>query len=202
MAQLDRIQLSGVTYFFQDASAATKSELSALAESVDTVLSGYATTASVANDFNDVVYDSNTKRINFKHGNTVIAYVDATDFVKDGMVSNVEIKTISGASYLAITFNSDAGKEEIDIALTDIFNPSNYYTKQEVDVALSGKQETLVAGSGITISGNVISSNGTAIVIDTQMDDQSTNPVQNRVITAAIDGLVQPRVSGTTLIFD
>lgn len=202
MAQLDRIQLSGVTYFFQDASAATKSELSALAESVDTVLSGYATTASVANDFNNVVYDSNTKRINFKHGNTVIAYVDATDFVKDGMVSNVEIKTISGASYLAITFNSDAGKEEIDIALTDIFNPSNYYTKQEVDAALSGKQETLVAGSGITISGNVISSNGTAIVIDTQMDDQSTNPVQNRVITAAIDGLVQPRVSGTTLIFD
>ena len=34
---------------------------------------------------------------------------------------------------------------------------SNYYTKQETDAALSGKQDTLSAGSGVSISGNVIS---------------------------------------------
>jgi hypothetical protein len=49
------------------------------------------------------------------------------------MVDNVEIKVIDGKKYLAITFNTDAGKEEIDIELDDIFNPDNYYTKDEVD---------------------------------------------------------------------
>ena len=90
--------------------------------------------------FGAVNYDSQTKRINFYNtstGGTVLGYVDATDFIKDGMVSNVEIKTItSGGSQvevIAITFNADAGKEEIDIPLTDVFDPNNYYTKTEVD---------------------------------------------------------------------
>lgn len=83
----------------------------------------------------DAVYDSETKRINFKHGETVIAYIDATSFVKDGMVSNVEI---TGGN-LVITFNTDAGHEPISIALTDIFNPANYYTKTDIDTALGNK---------------------------------------------------------------
>ena len=94
----------------------------------------------VKNFFGAVNYDSQRKRINFYNtstGGTVLAYVDATDFIKDGMVSNVEIKTItSGGSQvevIAITFNADAGKEEIDIPLTDVFDPNNYYTKTEVD---------------------------------------------------------------------
>ena len=66
------------------------------------------------------------------------------------MVDTVSIKVISGASYLAITFNSDAGKEEIDIPLTDIFNPSNYYTKAEID-AIESAQDVKIN----TISGNV-----------------------------------------------
>ena len=96
--------------------------------------------SDVENFFGAVNYDSQTKRINFYNtstGGTVLGYVDATDFIKDGMVSNVEIKTItSGGSQvevIAITFNADAGKEEIDIPLTDVFDPNNYYTKSEVN---------------------------------------------------------------------
>ena len=37
---------------------------------------------------------------------------------------------------------------------------SNYYTKAETDAALSGKQDTLTAGSGVSISGDVISVTG------------------------------------------
>ena len=101
--------------------------------------------ADVANFFGAVNYDSNSKRINFYNtstGGTVLAYVDATDFIKDGMVDNVEIKTIQSGgtdvTVLAITFNSDAGKQEIDIPISQIFDSSNYYTKAQTESYVSG----------------------------------------------------------------
>ena len=84
---------------------------------------------NVEDYFDGAEYDSNTRRINFKHGNTIKAYIDATAFIKDGMVENVEISN----GNLVITFNTDAGKQPISIPLTDIFNPSNYYTKTDAD---------------------------------------------------------------------
>ena len=51
----------------------------------------------------------------------------------DGMIENVSIETISGVSYLVIDFNTASGKEDIQIPLTDIFDPSNYYTKAQID---------------------------------------------------------------------
>lgn len=107
-----------------------------------TVSNGVASiTASipdVANYFDEVAYDSGTKRINFKHGETIKKYIDATDFIKDGMVDSVEIATPesgdnAGVSCLVVTFNTDAGKEDIEIPLSSIFNPTNYYTKSETD---------------------------------------------------------------------
>ena len=89
--------------------------------------------------FDDVEYDSNTKRINFKKNSSVIDYVDATDFIKDGMVSSV---TVSNGN-LVISFNTEAGREDIELALTQIFNPSNYYDKTAADAKfLSGYTET------------------------------------------------------------
>ena len=89
--------------------------------------------------FDDVEYDSGTKRINFKKNSSVIDYVDATDFIKDGMVSSV---TVSNGN-LVISFNTEAGKEDIELALTQIFNPNNYYDKTTADGKfLSGFTET------------------------------------------------------------
>lgn len=126
-----------------------------------------ADASAITEFFDGAVYDSNTKRINFKHGETVKAYIDATDFVKDGMVSNVEIKTItSGASQvevLAITFNSDSGKEEIDIPIADIFDASNYYTKTDTDNKISQ------ATSGKADSSDVYTKTQTDNKIDTEL---------------------------------
>ena len=125
---------------------------------IDASISGKADVSAITNFFGAVNYDSNTKRINFYNESTtgqVLAYVDATDFIKDGMVDNVEIKTISGTSYLAITFNSDSGKEEIDISLTDIFDPSNYYNKQEVDNLVSAATDDMATQTWVGEQGYI-----------------------------------------------
>ena len=102
--------------------------------------------ADVEGFFGAVNYDSQTKRINFYNtstGGTVLGYVDATDFIKDGMVSNVEIKEVTGkGTCLVITFNSDSGKQAIEIPISQIFNADNYYTKDEVDAELAKKADT------------------------------------------------------------
>lgn len=178
MANIDKLKLNGVDYTIVDSTVASQ------------IANG------TANFFDGAVYDSNTKRINFYHGSTsdsanIKAYIDATAFVKDGMVDNVEISN----GYLVITFNTDAGKQAINIALTDIFNPANYYTKTEVDTALGGKQATLVSGTNIkTINnqnilgeGNITIDPGTQVTVDSELSTSSENPVQNKVITGALN---------------
>ena len=97
-------------------------------------------------------YDSTAKAIKFYDiassaittATTAVATVDATAFIKDGMVSSASVSN----GKLVITFNADAGKENISIPITDIFNASNYYTtantysKTEVNSLLNGKSNT------------------------------------------------------------
>lgn len=104
---------------------------------------GYLTShQSLSDVFADVAYDSNSKQINFygkgdtSHTN-VIGSISAADFIKDGMISNVEIKDVdlSGTSTtcLVITFNTESNKEDINIPISKIFNATNYYTKTDID---------------------------------------------------------------------
>lgn len=102
---------------------------------------------------NDAKYDKYNKRINFLHGETVIAWIDATDFIKDGMVSSVKI--VDG--YLVIQFNTDAETEPITIKLSDIFNPDNYYTKEQVDekVTVIETRVTTLEQEDVYITGQI-----------------------------------------------
>lgn len=87
---------------------------------------------------NNGSYNSTTKKIELKHDNTVLAQIDATDFIKDGMVSDVAISS----GNLVITFNTDSGKQPISIPLVDIFDPANYYDKTATDQLLAAKANT------------------------------------------------------------
>lgn len=70
-----------------------------------------------------------------------------------------------------------------------------YYTESEVDTALSGKQATLVSGTNIkTInhtsllgSGNISIQGGGSVTVDSALSTTSENPVQNKVITGALN---------------
>ena len=83
------------------------------------------------NKFDDVDYDSSAKTINFYAEGSVVKSLDATPFIKDGMIDRVYIDT--DTQELVIVWNAASGKEETRIPLSSIFNPDNYYTKDEID---------------------------------------------------------------------
>ena len=100
----------------------------ALGEETDRAVG--AETALKRNTFANAEYVASEKMIYLSNGfGEVIDSIDCTDFVIDGMVENV---SLSG-NILTITFNTDAGKQNIDIDLTEFINPQNYYTKTETD---------------------------------------------------------------------
>ena len=100
----------------------------ALGEETDRAIN--AETALKRNSFADAEYVASEKTIYLSNGfGEVIDSIDCTDFVIDGMVESV---SLSG-NILTITFNTDAGKQSIDIDLTEFINPQNYYTKAETD---------------------------------------------------------------------
>ena len=136
---------------------------------------GYLTQhQSLAGLFADVEYVSSAKTINFyDQGNNLVGQVDATDFIKDGMVDTVQI---SGSS-LVITFNTDAGKQDIVIALTDIFNPENYYTKAEVDAEITGATQGLATE-------NYVDSAISAVTSDAPSKAWVTGDTETRIATA------------------
>ena len=82
-------------------------------------------------------YDSTGKKIQLLGiEDALIAEVNAADFIKDGMVSNVSFD--SASKILTITFNTDSGKEAIPVDLSSL-----------VDI--------YTAGNGIDITKNVVS---------------------------------------------
>lgn len=85
-------------------------------------------------------YDSNSKKILLKNkANTTLAEIDAKAFIKDGMVSQVEVSN----GNLVITFNTDAGKNPISVPISDIFDANNYYTKTEADSTFLTSHQSL-----------------------------------------------------------
>lgn len=151
---------------------------------VQNAISGKADATDLAVYADAVKYNSTSHYVEFYHngtGGTKVFEYDASPFIIDGMVDNVEI--VNGN--LVISFNTDAGKQDISIPLTSIFDPSNYYTTAQTDsaidaavsgkvdtstyetytgataTALAGKQDTLVSGTNIkTVGGNSLLGSG------------------------------------------
>jgi len=187
--------------------------------------------ADVEGFFGAVNYDSNSKRINFYNtstGGTVLAYIDASDFVKDSFLESVTIenRVISGESVPCLVFvwNTESGIEETVIPLSGIFDPNNYYTKTEIDnivtaitedieEATSGKADT----TAVTQINDALTAHTSNSDIHVTTSDKSTwSGKQDALVSGTniktINGTsilgsgnleVQtlPTVQGTTLIF-
>ena len=189
--------------------------------------------ADIAGLFGNVNYDKTTQRINFYHestGGTVLAYIDASDFVKDAFLDTVvvENRVIEGESVpcLVFTWNTDAGKSETVIPIGGTFDPSNYYTKTEIDnivtaitedidEATSGKADT----SAVTQINDALTAHTSNSDIHVTTTDKSTwSGKQDALVSGTniktingtsilgsgnleIEGGNKVEVSGTTLVF-
>lgn len=81
----------------------------------------------------NLTYNTETKKINLEgFDSSIIASIDATTFIKDGMINTVELVTDPEShdpgTYLVITFNTDAGKDAIYLDVTgliDVYQGTN-----------------------------------------------------------------------------
>lgn len=184
--------------------AYTSSTETALSGKLDTSVfetySGNVDTA-LASKFAGATWNSTDKKIYFYDNasatGTALAYIDGTDFVKDGFLQSVTIenKTISGESVPCLVFiwNTDAGIQETDIPLSGIFDPTNYvdvstftaYTAA-TDATLSGKADTTAVTQDI------------ASAVSGKVDTTTFNTYSGSVETA-LSGKQETLVSGTNI---
>lgn len=184
--------------------AYTSSTETALSGKLDTSVfetySGNVDTA-LASKFAGATWNSTDKKIYFYDNasatGTALAYIDGTDFVKDGFLQSVTIenKTISGESVPCLVFiwNTDAGIQETDIPLSGIFDPTNYvdvstftaYTAT-TDATLSGKADTTAVTQDI------------AAAVSGKVDTTTFNTYSGSVETA-LSGKQETLVSGTNI---
>ena len=108
----------------------------------------------------------------------------ATLALKSGY--NITITEDSSAGTLTISATDT--KYTIDSTLSS--TSTNPIQNKVVYTALQGKQDKLIAGTGISINGNTISctvsGGGGSVTVDSALSGTSTNPVQNKVIYTAL----------------
>ena len=125
------------------------------------------------------------------------SYNDLTDkpVIPSGVTVDQTLDTSStnaiANSAVATALNSKADSSAL----------SDYATTTAMNTALAGKQDTLTAGTNITITNNVISATGgSQITVDSALSSTSTNPVENRAIYAVIGDIeaALQAINGTT----
>lgn len=145
----------------------------------------------LGNCFDGAEYDSDSKKINFYNGDTLVGTIDATDFIKDGMLNNVSVVTKDGELYLRFTFNTDAGKEDIDVKVSDfagLYSAGSGISinqENEISVKLANKGDTTylkLDGDGLYLTGVTEIRQDLNTLSATLIDDE-------RVIAAAFNDL-------------
>lgn len=113
----------------------------------------------------NLTYNTETKKINLEgFDSSVIASIDATAFIKDGMINTVELVTDPEShdpgTYLVITFNTDAGKDAIYLDVTgliDVYRGTNgvRVTGKDIHLIIDPTSEPYLSLSdnGIKIKG-------------------------------------------------
>lgn len=142
--------------------------------------------SDVEDFFDDAKYElsGTTHVINFYNGNTIKATIDATDFIKDGMIDSVSLETTGGTTYLVITWNTDAGKSQTSLNVGDLFDADNYYTKSQT----SGTTELSTAFDAIDdlVGSGFTSSSITDVIIENErIVSEALNDLDDRKLDAS-----------------
>lgn len=96
--------------------------------------------------------------------------------------------SISGNTISCTVSGGSGGSITVDSTISS--TSTNPVQNKVIYLALQGKQNTLTAGTGISINGNTISctvsGGGGTVTVDSALSGTSTNPVQNKVIYTAL----------------
>lgn len=204
-----------------DTTAVTQSINEATSGKLDTsIFQTYSgdTNTALASKFAGATWNSTDKKIYFYDNasatGTALAYIDATDFVKDGFLSSVTIdnRTISGESVPCLVFiwNTDAGIQETDIPISGIFDPTNYVTVDtftaytaSTDTVLGGKADTTAVTQAISeaVSGKADTTAVTQSITEATSGkvDSSTYTAYTAATDTALSGKQATLVSGTNI---
>lgn len=199
-----------------DASGATAClDLSTSTANVILPLVNGAEVLTDASGFGKVYYNSTTQKIEFYRGDAEfsqevptaqaassfkICELDATAFIKDGMVSDVRLENVAthfggpATPHLVIEWNTDAGKQDINIPLSSIFNPDNYIDKDH-SITLVGF-DTTTGEFTYTVGTNSPTS---YLTLDSSPTSGSKKPVTSGGIYTALSGKQDTLVSGTNI---
>lgn len=113
----------------------------------------------------NLTYNTKTKKINLEgFDSSIIASIDATAFIKDGMINTVELVTNPEShdpgTYLVITFNTDAGKDAIYLDVTgliDVYQGTNgvKVTGKDIHLIIDSTSEPYLylSNNGIKLKG-------------------------------------------------
>lgn len=132
----------------------------------------------VSNYIDGVEYESDgaNHSIIFYHGTTYVDSIDASPFLKDGMVQDVRIED----GNLVIDFNTESGIQDISIPLTEIFNPDEYYTKYETNILLLEKENEISKNATDLYNlKKVVGDMGGNVTYDLPADGKSFNTLMN-----------------------
>ena len=92
----------------------------------------------LSNKITDITYNSTSKKIQLKVGeNTYGAGFDASAFIKDGMLSSVELVDHEEKKQLKLTFNTDSGKGIVYVDVNDLVDVYTGTNGTKINVTVS-----------------------------------------------------------------
>ncbi len=131
--------------------------------------------------------------------NDVRSMLEESDVALDTRIDALDV-ALNGEDGLIRRHESDVQKlyNQLSEASSNI---AKRYTKDEVNSLLGDKQDTLTGGDYIKIEGGKVSYTGPNVKVDSELSKSSESPVQNKVVTQALDGKQDKLYLGTYLEF-
>lgn len=144
---------------------------------------------------NSADYDTSKKQIIFYNSKGVeLCHIDASDFVKDGMVDTVVYNADTNS--IVITFNTDAGKKPITLGMDQIISDTLQSTiDSKVDKSTTVNGHKL--NSNVTISKSDV---GLGNVANVSTDSAPTKNSNNNVTSGGVYTELERKVDKTTSI--
>ena len=114
-----------------------------------------------------------------------------------------DLTVTAATTCLVISFNTDAGKQDINIPISDIFDASNYYTKSETDTkisqSVSGKVSTYTYTAYTANTQSVINAKADTTAMTQAISEATSGKADTTAVTQSINEAVSGKADTTAV---